>query len=636
MLNFQELTLQNFLVFGAKQTIRFDKTGVRYIFGENLDIIANDEDAEEVDEKDVSSGSGKSTLPIGLLWVLYGEVKKKNKIPLTRIANKKYKKNVEGTVKFDIDGKELYWVKRYRAFKPHGNTVYLYRWDKKKKDWEDLSRADANETQEKINSIVGINYGTAMKAILFSRDDVQDFLDMPIADRFKIFENIIQLNKFKEKYEKVYKLKLDTEKELTKIDLEVSASNKAINMIVDYVAKEKKVVKDNINENAAQIGILNEKLFQIGDVDNVENDIAYLVKIYNQQISFASEFIELKNSKQSLSFLMGTNQSAELLAAISKLKKQLEEEPKKCLSCGEIQDKEHYNQHKFDLEAFLIDKEQAYEKAVNEAVEIEVKTKKIDKRLDEIKVILLDLNKKAGAINLKASVKKVIYNEVKQGKEVALQAETKSILNELNKLKQFKPDYSRAINYINDLRKEKKALRDITLVQKEKQRTLAICLIWMKVLDVREETSIKQIIISRIIPAFNSILQLNLDDIYNGLLRITFDSFLNEVMVYEGEEAQISELSTGERARINLCINLAAFELTRINLNASNAIFMDEVFNSMDVYSINKFIKMIKNRYAKDCLIHIVSHSKGVEENLEADEVIKIQRKDRESKIIFV
>ena len=115
MLNFQELTLQNFLVFGAKQTIRFDKTGVRYIFGENLDIIANDEDAEEVDEKDVSSGSGKSTLPIGLLWVLYGEVKKKNKIPLTRIANKKYKKNVEGTVKFDIDGKELYWVKRYRA-----------------------------------------------------------------------------------------------------------------------------------------------------------------------------------------------------------------------------------------------------------------------------------------------------------------------------------------------------------------------------------------------------------------------------------------------------------------------------------------------------------------------------------------
>jgi len=639
MLNFEELTIQNFLIFGKKQTIKFDKTGVRYIYGENLDILAADTSGdEEIDERDVSSGSGKSSLPIALLFAIYGEVKKKNKIPLTRVANKKYKKNVEVTTTFNIDNKDRYLVKRYRAFKPHGNTVYLYKWDKSTKTWTDLSRSDSNETQELINKIVGYNFQTAMKVILFSRDDVQDYLDLPIADRFKVIENIVQLNKFKEKYDIVYKRKLDLEKKIVQINNSIEVNNRVKSQALTWFKTEKNAIKSNRERNKNRITELEQRLSSLGDVDTIEQEIKNIIDLYKEQINVASDFLQYETKIKVLQkdVDIEKKQKDSTFKLIENYKKDLSAEPKKCKACGEIQDKDHYLEHKQSIEKFINIQTQALQKLIDNIEKIQSEIENYKSLKDEAKQTILDINTKIKASSLSENIKKIIYSEIKQGKEVALHAEVIEINNELNQLKSTIESKDR----IKELTKSVRNLVHENIILKKdlaaNSKQLNICLIWIKVLDVREETSIKQLVISKIVPAFNSILQIILDDIYNGLIHISFDSQLNEKIIYEGEEAQISELSTGERTRINLCINLTAYELTRINLNASNLIFMDEVFNSMDVYSINKFINMIKNKYAKNSLVHIVSHSKGVEENLDADEIIKIQRKDRESEIIFV
>lgn len=641
MLNFEEASFQNLLIFGTKQTIKFKGTGIRYIYGENLDILESDNSENfELDERDISSGSGKSTLPINLLWVVYGEIRKKGKIALTRIANKKYKKNVEGIVIFNIDNKERYCVKRYRQFKPHGNTVYLYKWNEIKNDWEDLSRSDSNETQELINKIVGINYGTAMKAILFSRDDVQDFLDLPAVDRFKIFENIIQLNKFKEKFDKVYKSKLDLEKKLLSVSADYNTKLGGKKPVIEYFKKEIKALKQDRINNKVRIEGYRKQLAEMGDIDpeKVNESLEQLVSMYKMQMNHASIIVQA--TKELNQFKKDIVSNELKIEKALKQKSQYEDnlkgiKPHKCANCGELQNKEDY-EDRLRYAQFLIDNLPDVSIFQKETEEIRKQIESKNETIETNKASIIELNNMIAGLELDKKLKTYIIQEIKIGKEIKLQAEIKQITDDLNALLNMKQDYSSLKMYIADLRRFRKDIKTIGLEMHELKRQIDICQIWLKLLDAREENSIKQFVISKIIPAFNSLLQENLDEVYNGLLRINFDSFLNEKIIYEGDEAQITELSTGERARINLCINFSIYELTRINLNASNVLFLDEVFNSMDVYSINKFLAIIKKKYLATTLIHIVGHSKGLEENLDADEVIKIQRKDRESKIIFV
>jgi len=640
MLNYRKLTMQNFLIFGEKVEIEFGGTGIRYIYGENLDITEHDlaADSTTMDERDVSSGSGKSTLPIGLLYAQHGIVWKKDKIPLSRIVNKKHKKNCEVTLEFDIDGKDIYCIKRYRDFKPYGNTVFFFKWDATKEEWIDRSCADSDETQERIDKVIGVNYTTALKTILFSRDEVKDFLDLTAGDRFKIFENIIQLNKFKEKFDIVDKQRKLLEKEIAVLINDRDASIKSKAMVQGYLTTEKNAIGKAVNDRQSRIEAATRRLAEIGDVDSVEVQISSLVSIYKQQLQYAADFVAAKKTldgkTEVYAKLVREIQKAETL--IESYERDLAKEPKKCLACGEVQDKQQHTDHQSRIQKLLDDQRDVLQQCHSDAEAIKIQCDNLNAEIAEIRRLLQETVALEKTVELQDAVKKIIYAEVKANTPVHLHDEVKSLVATITELKEQKADYTRAINYVRDIRKLNKDIRDFTNARKIKEKTLDICSIWLKVLDIREETSIKQLVIAKIIPAFNSILQEILDEIYNGLMKIQFDTYMNEVIEYESDESKKSELSTGERARINLCICFAVRELTTINMNAANALFMDEVFNSMDVYSINKFIALIKRRYAKQALVHIVSHSKGVEENLEADQIIKIQRKDRESKIIFV
>ena len=642
MINFRKATFKNFLIFGDEpQTIEFNRKGIRYIFGKNNDIVIDDDNfnKEEYDEKDISSGSGKSSIPIGLLFGPYGIVQKKDKIALPRVVNKKYKKNCLVETEFDIDGKDIYLVKRYRNYKEFGgNALYFYKWDKDKNDWENLSRADSNETQEKIDKIIGINYATALKSILLSRDDTKDFLDMAASDRFKIFENIIQLGKFKEKFDKLDKSRLALEKLIATIKTTLEAEKISKTKVYNYFKSEVKSLKTTRNNNKTRIKELETSLAELGSVDYtaINSDIENVIKYYSEQLAFASQ---IKNSRD---FVQKTEKEIselekrlkDVIAAKKKYNEELSKEPAKCTNCKEILDKKSHEKHLKNIQDLL------NKLTSEESIEKEIASKKTYienslKTAEESKKKILELNAALKAINLDDKIKKRITTDLANGKEIKLQQQVKEITTELTSLKNYKPDYTRLIQFVSDIKTGRLNIKNQFKEQKQKEKQLAITNIWLKVLDIRDENSIKQHVISKIIPAYNSILQENLDEIYNGVMRISFDSFLNEVIVYEGEEAKAEELSMGERARINLCINFSIYELTRMNLNASNVMFIDEMFNSMDVYSINKFIKLIKKKYG-DTLIHITGHSKGLEENLEADEIIKVERTNRESKIIFV
>ena len=64
-------------------------------------------------------------------------------------------------------------------------------------------------------------------------------------------------------------------------------------------------------------------------------------------------------------------------------------------------------------------------------------------------------------------------------------------------------------------------------------------------------------------------------------------------------------------------------------------LFLDEIFSSMDEDSIEKFIEIFRNSFVKEKMsIFIISHESGIK-NFVPDGLIKVIKKNKESRIYY-
>ena len=126
-----------------------------------------------------------------------------------------------------------------------------------------------------------------------------------------------------------------------------------------------------------------------------------------------------------------------------------------------------------------------------------------------------------------------------------------------------------------------------------------------------------------------------MNQIYNGNLSLVFDAFFDETILYDDESFHYHELSTGEKVKANLGVNLSIFDMTKINLNGSSVIFIDEIFSNVDEPTIKAGLKLIEDKYAKDSAVYLISHRPEVIEYLQPTSIIKIVKENKESQIIM-
>lgn len=641
MLEFEELRLKNFLSFGEEeQVVRFDNlSGVRWIYGENHDVSASSVDEKYEDEEHKSAnGSGKSSFPIGIGWILFGEVLKRKNIKLNRIANRKTGKHVKGWLTLKSNNKR-YRIERYRQYKSLGNSLLLYE-EVKEGEWKDLSRDDSAETQDLINNIVLINHSTFMKSILFARDDMTDFLEMNTTDRSKIFENIIQLNKFQSLWNNNYNKLLAVKRELTKINEEILSIEKTKEKTKIFFDKEIMSLHEKKTENSSAIKEVETLLSKFGKIDpslitkdlklyvDLKQEVANLeadIRTYDEKIKGFDKFIEENNNKIKRN-----------LAKIKELQEERDAlKPETCENCGHVQHQNEFNEEKKSYNVRIAGWEEdiaEYTKEVRNnsdwkieyQIKIAEKSAKYQKDYAEFKKIAIDetLRKKLDKSKTDEAQKKIV-DEINAASDV------------LNKLKEFKIDGSNLKMYREEIRKDSQELRVLYTKRTEKTKRKEIMEILHAILDVKEENSIKNHLVSQIVPVFNTILQKNMMAMYDGEVELSFDSTMKETLVVNGHTMFPEELSTGERGKLNFVINLSIFDLTRINLNGSNIIFFDEIFTSLDKPTIKKMMSLIVSKFGTDTLIHIISHDDYVKSNVKPVQVLKIVKKDDESRIII-
>lgn len=624
MIKFTRVEIQNFLSYQQKQVLDFRSSSAHLIQGENYDEPPAQDGTIE------SNGAAKSGLPLAVFFALWGSVVRSKKVSVGKIINKKAKKNLMVALELSKD-EERYRIERYRKHEDYKDGLRLLKW--KGGHFEDISQTDKTMTQDIINSIVVISPTTFLKAILFSREDMKAFLDLPISERASIFENIIQINKLKTYYEKSKKIvskyeKLISNNEVMRLALteERQAYRKGFTSEVRRVRSTKKELREQIDFVMSEMesltgvsGVSYEDVKSFLDLQDKVTSLKKTVKTMEYGI-VSSKNILAKHQK-------GYNSIQRDITATKSSMEKLS--PESCPHCGEALDPAAHEKHKAEQEAKLIRLEEQLEYAEDQLVRSaeQVKTSReelatIDKEVEEV-TEALDLH------HLPEEVRKIAMTG---GADIAKQIKDLQELLRNREVELGSVDTSSIARYLENVRGARKQLQDLAEQRVTIDDGMAKAKFWRDFLDFKNENSIKQHIISKIIPVFNEILQRNVNHIFKDM-DISFDNYFKETVVYNGEPYDIEEMSFGERSKLNFCISLAVLELTRVNQSGTNLLFLDEIFVSISENSIIKFLRLIKERYTKNAAVYVISHNQTVIDHLEPVSNIVITKREGASSI---
>jgi DNA repair exonuclease SbcCD ATPase subunit len=605
------IEFENFLSFIKKQKFSFQSNGIHFIKGENRDM-SNDPFADEVKE---TNGVGKSSILRAIDFVLFGENPNK-KIKIDSLINKTTKKNTLVSIEFNIED-DFYRVERYRKYSGKGSGLSLLK--KENNIWKDISFSDVRVTQEKINEIISMNHDTFLFSILITKESTINFIESPSYQRSILLENIVRLDKLREYTKRVKENMARDRKSFDFYEKEFYAKTSTISSFSNSIKKNiqnKRTLKDGNTKRLIELKKELSTTLKGSDLNELESFVSF-VKLSNE--------LKIKESQ----LLKNKSKVSDLLKNIKKILKNIKELESKN-SCTEEQcshcDKKINKGIDRSIQNSIL---------LSRSTLADTKTQTLDllKQSKELRdsVLLLKEETKDKKFLIDKEIKKLIIDEILSGGSgLSHFVNLDHLKTEIQKLESFKTD-------ISDIKEQRSHIRELNIEKQkcsiEKERLshlLKIGEFWDSSLDFRNEGSLKNYIMAKIVPIFNSFLSSMVDIIFEGSMTIVFDNSWNESIIFNGEEYDYNQLSLGEKAKINLCISLSLFSLMRINVGGMNVLFLDEMFSSIDESGIGKFIEILKSSFTDEIGVYIISHEKGMS-SVKTDSVIKVIKENGES-----
>lgn len=285
-LEFQEITIRNFLSFGnAPQTLNLNDKKYQVVIGYNRD---------KSDSSSDRNGVGKSTIFEAIHYALFGR-SIGNKVTLGNLINNINKKNMVVTLKFKKDD-VLYEITRGRS----PNILTLLR--NGENVLSDESQGDSRETQSEIERIIGMNEDIYNQIVCLSCK-VPVFLDQTTSNQKAIIEKILGIDIISKKIESLKALIKETKNEFNNEQFKVNtikSQNEALILSINKqiedmnIAKEKWLNNINYGIEVTKNGINNlEKIDIEKEMENFKLLENYLtqegVNHQNQQLKSSLE-----------------------------------------------------------------------------------------------------------------------------------------------------------------------------------------------------------------------------------------------------------------------------------------------------------------------------------------------------------
>lgn len=501
------------------------------------------------------NGAGKSSILESIDFTFFKKVKGKTKksLPLANIPNR-INKELVTDIAFVSDNNN-YFIER--TLNP--TSVKLSENGNPPDD-----KAGAAVIETKIQKIIELDYDTFKSFISMSINDFKNFISLSNEEKKLLLDKLFNLEYINILNNVLKTIVSETKKENDLLDKEIMTLGDSISKITAAIEKSKEKEKENLDVELKEL----EAIF-------VSKKTLYtelkekLQKIKSKQIEI-SDSLDLEKTN-----LININNDINNIDTKLKLY-----DSNKCPECEADLKSHDHEERKTNLQEQknkLLDIKQ-------NIIEVGKATKAKKDKIDEI------LTKNSEVFS------SLTYelNTMKQRKE-KIESEKDNESNANDKVKEFE-------NTIFDLdsKLEKSKQSKIDNIER---------LSYQKILsEVLGESGIKNVIIKNIIDPINVFIAENIYNL-NLPLSVEINENFDATISHLGDEIDPESLSTGETRKVNLAIMIAYLKLIRTKISI-NVLFLDEVFSSIDVESINDVISLLRifaNEY--NINIFLVHHS---------------------------
>ena len=220
MFTIKTLTVKNFMSVGnSTQAVKFDKSFLTLVLGQNLDLGGDDTGAR--------NGTGKTTIVNALSYGLFGD-------PLTNIRrdnliNKTNGKAMLVTLEFDCNGNS-YKIERGR--KPNVLKFYV---NEQEQEIVDEAQGDSRETQDAINKLLGMSH-LMFKHVVALNTYTEPFLSMKANDQREIIEQLLGVTLLSLKAETLKAQIKDSKALMAQEEYQIDAAEKSNVKIQETIA----------------------------------------------------------------------------------------------------------------------------------------------------------------------------------------------------------------------------------------------------------------------------------------------------------------------------------------------------------------------------------------------------------------
>jgi DNA repair exonuclease SbcCD ATPase subunit len=540
------------------QAVDFSKEKLTLVLGENLDQGGDDTGSR--------NGTGKTTIINALSYALYGQaltnIKKNN------LINKTNSKGMVVSLDFEKDG-VTYKIERGRS--PTFLKFYI---NEQEQDIEDESQGDSRQTQEAINTLLGMSHDM-FKHIVALNTYSEPFLSLKSNDQRAIIEQLLGITILSEKAEALKEQARTTKEAITQETLKIEAISTA-NSRIEETIKSLRTKQSAWNTKKAQdIANLQAAQAELERLD-IEKELEAHEKLAN--------WTELNTAKTALNKEKSTLEAA-LLQADKRVKKVekdvLELDDAKCYACGQ-------ELHEDKKQQILAEKAKELEDAIAYQAEVNVKLTEVLKGLNDI-----------GELNGKPNT---FYESLKEAYEHRNNVDNlkKSIENKIEETDPYQ-------SQIDDLNNE--AIQEIDWSTVNELNNLKDHQEFLLKLLTNKDSFIRKKIIEQNLAYLNNRLTYYLDKL--GLPhQVVFQNDLNVEITQLGQDLDFDNLSRGERNRLILGLSFAFRDVWESLYQNINLLFIDELIDSgMDTAGVENSLSVLKKiAREREKNIFLISH----------------------------
>lgn len=589
------------------------------------------------------NGSGKSSIYFALLYALYG------KCPDGTKADEVIKHGSKGgtftRVSLEINGKD-YEVTRYRKDKEYKNKVILTC------NGEDITLSTDKETNDKIIDILGFKEDTLLNSLVFSPEQLNTFINATDKTKKAMLEDLTNIAVYRKAYALVKEDLKEAQEGLSKaqegqqhiIDLgnyqkaleEQWKQNKATlegqkKKYLDYLSQtdqatleqevasqtdlveHNKKILQNLNNQIDKLGI-NTTAPHLNEYNQARSlaDRKYNVQkhTYNQLQEIFAQLKKVQNTPNAICSLCGNVLDAQhKQVEITNLTKQLQEGKQQYLS-----QKEEYNQAEDkaqQVKAIVNQEQDSAKESLNKLNQLNSQKEKINAQMRQATLALQQAQQRLSQ-----------YQEA----QVELSRLDKQTIE---KPKELSTDYhSQMIEAQDEVNQVQDKISELKKLEK-----------------IYSDRGVKAKVLNQIVPFLNNHLAKALGILSNGQIQVQLTSqtstkagkVVNKIdllVVTPRTEKKYQELSSGEKRRVGIALNVAFMQYLQTQIGGTNLIVLDELFDNLDQDGIEESVELLsKISSNEDMTVLVISHNPDLKYNDQFQNVININ--DNNGKLIL-